>query len=363
MKLALVVGTRPEIIKMAPIVRVCERMGTDFFVLHTGQHYSENMDKVFFEELNLLEPKYNLGVSNVSYSKQVGMMVRETKKVLKDEMPDIVVVQGDTTTVLATALAATKLGIKVAHLEAGLRSHDVRMLEEVNRIATDHISDYLFTPTERAVINLKEEGCVDDKIFQVGNSIVDAVLEHRVIANQNSNILKKIGILSKKYFLITVHRPENVDHKYKLEEFIRALQMLKLKYSEYTLVLPLHPRTRKMIDAFGLSLPTDIRITEPLSYFDSLHLQENARLIITDSGGIQEESCILKIPCVVVRKNTERPESIELGMGVLAGLDTNKIDLAIKKLLLSDISWVNPYGDGTSAVKILDILFKEFNNK
>ena len=362
MKLAIVVGTRPEIIKMAPVVRVCGRMGVNFFILHTGQHYSPNMDRVFFEELNLSEPKYNLGIGNMPYNKQVGRMVIEMKKILEMEKPDAIVIQGDTTTVLAAALAASKSGIKIVHLEAGLRSHDVRMLEEINRIAADHISDYLFTPTERASANLLEEGYGKNNIYKVGNSIVDAVLEHRAIADKKSGILEKLGLLPNKYFLITVHRPENVDYKYKLEEFIRVLEMLKVKYPEYKIVLPLHPRTQKMISAFSLSLPANIKLIEPLAYLDFLKLQANARLVITDSGGVQEESCILKVPCVVARENTERPESVELGMSILAGLDTAQIDSAIKRLLLSDINWVNPYGDGTAAGQMINILIKELNN-
>jgi len=363
MKLAIVVGTRPEIIKMAPIIRECEKNNIDFFILHTGQHYSPEMDKVFFEDLELINSKYNLGIGNVPYNKQVGKMVLGSKEVLQKEMPDLVVVQGDTTSVLSVALAANKLGIKVAHLEAGLRSYDLGMIEEINRITTDHISDFLFTPTKRAEMNLLEEGYTNDNIFTIGNSVVDAVLEHIMIANNKSSILEKLSLVSAKYFLVTMHRPENVDYKQKLEEFIRVLEMLKYKYSDFKIVLSLHPRTEKMISAYNLTLPTGIEITRPLSYLDFLALESKARLIITDSGGVQEEACILKIPCIIMRNNTERPESVELGMSVLSGLSTTKIDSAINSMLLSQIKWSNPYGEGNTANQMINILKEKLSNK
>ncbi|MFA5133810.1 MAG: UDP-N-acetylglucosamine 2-epimerase (non-hydrolyzing), partial [Patescibacteria group bacterium] len=358
------VGTRPEIIKMAPVVRACEKEGVPFFILHSGQHYSQNMDRAFFEELELPQPKYNLGIGNQPHRKQVGMMVKGMTEIFKKENPAAVVLQGDTTTVLAAALAANKLGIKIAHHEAGIRSNDTRMIEETNRVATDHISDFLFTPTKISFNNLIEEGYRAEKINHVGNTIVDAILEHKAMSDSRSNILRLLSVDYKKYFLITAHRPENVDDKHKLEELLRVLEMLKSKYGDYKLVFPLHPRTRKMLDAFQMSLPPEIIITEPLSYFDFIKLEANAQLIITDSGGIQEESCVLRVPCVIIRENTERPEAVELGMNILSGLNASSVDFAVKQLLTKEINWENPFGDGKAAERIVQILkLKLYPNK
>lgn len=354
--LCIVVGTRPEIIKMAPIVRVCEKEGMPFFILHSGQHYSPNMDCAFFAELELPQPKYNLGVGGQPHRKQVGMMVKKMTDIFKQNNPSAVVLQGDTTTVLAAALASSKLGIKIAHLEAGIRSNDTRMIEETNRVSVDHISDFLFTPTKIAFNNLIEEGYAPEKIYHAGNTIVDAVLKHKEMSDSRSNILRILGAEPKKYFLITAHRPENVDNKHNLEELVRIAEMLRSKYGDYKLVFPLHPRTKKMLDAFQLSLPRDVVITEPLPFFDFMKLEANAALIITDSGGIQEESCVLRIPCVIIRENTERPETVELGMNILSGLNVSAVDSAVGELLSKNIKWENPFGDGFAAEKIIKIL-------
>lgn len=361
--IAIVLGTRPEIIKMAPLIRACERHGIPFFILHSGQHYSPAMDKAFFDDLRIAQPKYNLGAGKLSHRRQVGLITKGISEIFKKENPKAIVVQGDTTTVLAAALSASKLGIRVIHLEAGIRSNDIRMIEEANRVTTDHISDVLFAPTRIAVNNLIEEGCGKEKIFFVGNTIVDAVLEHKILADSQSNILRILSLEAKKYFLVTAHRPENVDDRLKLEEFVRMLEMLKDKYEKYKIVLPLHPRTKKMLEAFQLVLPSDIIITEPLSFFDFLKLEANAGIIITDSGGVQEESCVLRVPSVVIRESTERPEAVQLGMNILAGLNSSNVDAAIRNLLCRDIEWKNPFGDGKAGERIARFIKLNFYNK
>ena len=362
MKLAVIVGTRPEIIKMAPVIRACERAGVDFFIIHTGQHYSPKMDVVFFDELSLPAPKYNLGIGNQPHRKQVGLMVKEITKAYKTEKPDIVVVEGDTISVLSGSLAAKNLGIKIAHHEAGLRSHDPSMIEETNRVTTDHISDFLFAPTQEAENNLIEEGCDRNRIHVTGNTIVDAVLDNKKIADQKSCILKKLGLESKKYFLFTAHRSETVDKKETCLLLIDCLKKINIEFPEYRIVYPVHPRTEKMIERFGLKIPQEILTTEPFPYLDFLCLESNARLIITDSGGIQEEACVIKVPCVTIRKNTERPETVSGGMNVLTGLDEHKLAGAVREMLNKEIVWSNPFGDYGVGERIVSLLRQSFNN-
>ncbi len=356
MKLAIIVGTRPEIIKMSSVIRVCQKTGIDFFLLHTGQHYSPNMDKIFFEDLNLPAPKYNLGIGNQPHRMQVGLMVREMTKVFQMEKPDVIVVEGDTISVLASSLAAKNLGIKIAHLEAGLRSHDPSMLEETNRVTADHISDFLFTPTKEAMQNLQEEGADPSKIFLTGNTIVDAVVECRKIAKEKSKILHQLNLKPREYFLFTAHRSETVDRKENCVLLINCLNKLSDDFPEYRIVYPVHPRSLKMFEKFNLSIPPKILITEPLPYLEFIQLQSNAKLVITDSGGVQEEACILKIPCITIRKNTERPETVAGGMNILTGLDARKLSLAVREMLHGEIIWTNPFGEYGVGERIINLL-------
>lgn len=357
MKCAIILGTRPEIIKMAPIVNACNAKNIAYFILHTGQHYSENMDKVFFDDLELPQPTYNLGVGNQPHRKQVGLMTRKMMEIFSVERPDVIIVQGDTISVLAGTLAAKRLGIKVAHHEAGLRSHDPTMIEETNRVTTDHLSDFLFAPTSEAVSNLVEEGYEGKNIYQTGNTIVDAVFYALEIAKKKSVILKTLGLTSQQYILITAHRSENVDKRYNLKNILRGLDECATLHKELTFVYSLHPRTKKMIDEFGLRIPESLTIIEPVAFLDFLMLESNARLIMTDSGGLQEEACILKIPCVTMRLNTERPETVTLGMNVLCGTESETIVSVFREMMdKKDIVWSNPFGDGHAAEKIIDIL-------
>ena len=351
-KLAIILGTRPEIIKMSPIIRACEKTGFDYFILHTGQHYSYEMDKKIFEDLEIKKPKYNLNVGGNEYRKQVGLMIREIIKVLAQEKPEAVLVQGDTNSVLAGALAANKLGIKIGHHEAGLRSHDLTMLEETNRIITDHISDFLFAPTEDALKNLKDEGIADGKAVLTGNTVVDAVFQNLELANKKSNIIKELNLESENYILATAHRAENVDIEKRLKGILEGLALVARDFN-LPIIYPIHPRTLNNIKKFGLDIPSGVRTIEPLGYLDFLQLESKADLIITDSGGLQEEACILKIPCVTIRDNTERPETIKSGANILAGTDPEKILYCSKKMASAPKGWGNPFGDGKAAEKIV----------
>lgn len=361
MKLAIILGTRPEIIKMSPIIRECEKRGVDFFIIHSGQHYSKDMDDVFFEELELPIPKYNLGVGAHPYRKQIGMMVKEFYNILIKKKADFAIVQGDTNTVLAGALAANKAGIKLAHHEAGLRSHDLRMLEEINRITTDHISDYLFAPTKDAIKNLIEEGIPKHKIFHSGNTIVDAVNQNLEIANKKVNIIKKLNLEKNNYILVTAHRAENVDKVRSLKGILEGISLVQ-KHFNLSLIYPIHPRTKKRVKEFNLDIPRNITLTKPLGFLEFLQLEANAKLILTDSGGLQEEACTLKVPCVTLRESTERPETVKQGINIIAGTDAEKILGCAKKIIENNKNWDNPFGDGKAAEKILSTLLKENKN-
>ncbi len=354
MTIAIILGTRPEIIKMAPVIRECQRRGLDHSIIHTGQHYSYQMDRIFFEQLELPQPDHNLDVGSGNHGEQTGRILADLEAVLMAERPDVVLVQGDTNTVMAGALAASKLHIKVGHVEAGLRSYDRSMPEEINRVVADHISDYCFAPTEISRANLLKEGIAEEKIHVTGNTIVDSVYQNLEIAMRKVNILADLGLEPKGYFLVTAHRQENVDNKERLGEIIRGLEMVKSEFG-LTVVFPVHPRTRKMVESFEFELD-GIRAIEPLGFLEFLQLEAGARLALTDSGGVQEEACILGVPCVTLRENTERPETLDVGANVLAGTVSQRIMDGARNMLEAGESWKNPFGDGNAGQRIIQIL-------
>jgi len=354
MKVAVVLGTRPEIIKFSPIIREFERLGLDYFVLHTGQHYSYNMDRVFFEQLELPEARYNLDVGSGSHAEQTGKMLIGVEKVLVSERPSIVLVEGDTNTVLAGALAAVKLGIKVGHVEAGLRSYDRQMPEEINRILADHCSDMLFAPTEKSKQILLGEGIAAEKIFVTGNTIVDAVYQNLDIAKRKVNVLEELDVEADGYFLVTVHRQENVDNEKRFRGILEGLELVNKEFG-LPVIYPIHPRARKQLKAFGIAV-NGVRIVDPLDYLSFLILESNARLVLTDSGGVQEETCILGVPCVTLRYNTERPETLEVGSNVLAGTEPDEIAKKVDFMLNKGRGWPNPFGDGKAGQRIVELL-------
>ncbi len=356
MKIAVILGTRPEIIKLSPIIRELERRQADYFILHTGQHYSYNLDKVFFEQLKLAHVKYNLEVGSGSHAEQTAKILIGVEKVLQEESPDIILVEGDTNSVLAGALAATKLHIEVGHVEAGLRSYDRQMPEEINRILTDHCSDYLFAPSEKARKTLLSEGIPESKIFVTGNTIVDAIYQNLEIARESGNSLTALGIKPKEYFLATIHRQENVDS---LTRFAPILEGLNAVATEFHLpvIYPIHPHSRKRMNEFNLK-PQKVTLLEPVDFLSFLELESNARLILTDSGGVQEEACIIGVPCVTLRDSTERPETIEVGANILAGTSSDKVLECLQLMLSRQNTWVNPFGDGKAGERIVGIIME-----
>ncbi|MEA3488629.1 MAG: UDP-N-acetylglucosamine 2-epimerase (non-hydrolyzing) [Euryarchaeota archaeon] len=353
-KIAIVLGTRPEIIKMSPVIRECTKRAVDYFILHTGQHYTYNLDNVFFEQLELPDAKYNLDVGSGSHGAQTGTILREIENVLIQEKPDVVLVEGDTNTVLAGALAATKLHIKVGHVEAGLRSYDRTMPEEINRVLADHCSDYLFAPTEKSKQILLGEGIPTARIVVTGNTVVDAVYQNLSICEGRTNPLHELGLVSGEYFLATAHRQENVDLKARFESIISGLEQVAGAF-ELPVIYPIHPRSRKMMDRFGLK-STGILFIDPVDYLSFLQLESKAKLVLTDSGGVQEETCILNVPCVTLRDNTERPETLEVGSNILAGTKAETILAATTEMLGRTVNWANPFGDGSASEKIIGVL-------
>jgi len=345
---------------MSPIIRELEKRNADYFIIHTGQHYSWNMDKVFFEQLKLPNAQCNLEVGSGSHAEQTAKILTGIEKVLIAEKPDVILVQGDTNTVLAGALAAAKLHIKIGHVEAGLRSFDRQMPEEINRILTDHCSDYLFAPTEKAKNILIGEGILESKIFLTGNTIVDAVYQNLEIAYDNENILNNLGLHPKHYFLVTVHRQENVDDRIRFGSILRALDDLTSKY-HLPIVYPVHPRSGKMMKEFNLNFQK-ITLIEPVDFLNFLQLEKNARLILTDSGGVQEEGCILGVPCVTLRDNTERPETIDVGANILAGTSPEKILECCETMQKKISDWRNPFGDGKAGERIVMAINEEVSD-
>jgi len=362
-KIAIVLGTRPEIIKMAPVIRACQKRKIDFFILHSGQHYDHNMDAIFFKELELPKPKYNLHVGSKTFGQHVGIMMKGMKKIFLKEMPNAVIVQGDTITVLMGALAAKKWDIPVAHVEAGLRSHDMSMPEEVNRILTDHISEFLFCPTVDSIKNVKIEGLNADYYSLTGNTIVDAVEQSIEIANRKVDVIKKLKLKPKKYILLTTHRAENTNDKERLAGILKGFELVAKHHPEYKVIFSMHPRTRNKIQEHELSVSSKIHVMEPVGFLEFLQLEQNAALVVTDSGGLQEECSILHVPVVTVRDNTERPESIQAGMNILAGANPDKILACAETMLSRNIQWKPVFGDGHAGEKIVDELAAQIKKR
>jgi UDP-N-acetylglucosamine 2-epimerase (non-hydrolysing) len=371
MKIAFIFGTRPEIIKVAPIIRECIKRNIDFITIHSGQHYTYELDKIFFEELELPMPNYNLNIkSKVPFrqGEHTGRILIEVENIILEEKPDILLVHGDTNTALSGALISRKISttkhstgrfVYVGHIEAGLRSYDPLMTEEINRVICDHLSNFLFCPTSTAMNNALKEGINKEKIFLTGNTVVDSVYQNLGIAKQRTDVLKKIELREKEYILVTVHRQENVDVKEKLTDIMKGLGLV---YNHFGLpvVYPMHPRTKKIIEKFGISIPDGINVIPPLGFLEFLQLEFNAKIILTDSGGVQEESCILNVPCVTLRDNTERPETIGIGSNIVAGTDPENMLSACKKMMSNERkNWTVPFGDGKASEKILDILLTQ----
>jgi len=354
MALSIILGTRPEIIKMSPIIRLCKKKSIPHYILHSGQHYDYEMDETFFLNLDLPQPKFNLKVGSGTHAEQTGKIMLGIENIIRNEDTKLIFVEGDTNTVLAGALTASKLLIKIGHVEAGLRSFDRTMPEEINRIVADHLSDILFAPTEESKGNLLKEGIDEKKIHITGNTIVDSIRQNLIIAKRESKILEKLSLKKKKYIVATAHRAENVDDVNKLQGILLGLHQVS-EQLDIPVIYPMHPRTKKMMNLYKLKT-NYTKIISPLGYLDFLLLLSKAKLILTDSGGVQEEACVLKIPCLTLRENTERPETIKVGANKLVGTTPKRILEGAKKMIEVEPKWKNPFGDGHSAEKIMSII-------
>jgi UDP-GlcNAc3NAcA epimerase len=364
-RIATVVGARPQFIKAAVVSRaVADRPGISEVLIHTGQHFDENMSEVFFREMSIPPPRYHLGIRAGSHGEQTGRMLMAIEAVLLESAPDCVLVYGDTNSTLAGALAAVKLHIPVAHVEAGLRSFNRRMPEEINRILTDHASDILFAPTEHGVRNLLAEGVRPEAIRLVGDVMYDAALYYGSRAAAESRVLVDLGLERMSYALATVHRAENTDHPERLESILEALTLLS---GELPVVLPLHPRTRKILDQHGITLPVGdrLRVIEPVSYLDMIQLEQHAALILTDSGGVQKEAFFHRVPCITLREETEWSELVELGWNRLAPptLPAARIAAAARESLFSRGEEAQPYGRGKTAQAIVETLLAVYGQR
>jgi len=382
MKVVTIVGARPQFIKAAAVTRAVQRYNQrcrfnrrlQEILIHTGQHYDYLMDKIFFEELDLPKPNYHLGVGSGSHGRQTGMMLERIEAVLVKEKPEVVVVYGDTNSTLAGALSAAKLNIPVAHVEAGLRSFNRTMPEEINRLLTDHLSTFLFCPTDQAVRNLLREGIKDGKgkmVKKVGDVMYDSILYYSEVAEKKSTILKDLNLYfstpnselkTQNYYLATLHRAENTDDPKRLESILKALNEIG---RNTPIVLPLHPRTKKMIETYHLfSEFKNIKFIEPVSYLNMLKLEKNAKAILTDSGGVQKEAYWLKVPCLTLREETEWVETIKSGWNVLVGIGVKRI---VKEVSHTEkrrryLKGNRVFGDGKASQKIVQILIRHLVN-
>jgi UDP-N-acetylglucosamine 2-epimerase len=346
--IASIVGARPQFIKSAPVSRALASVFKEIFI-HTGQHHDYGMSEVFFYEMKMCTPDFNLGIGGGSHGEQTGKMLIELEKIFNEVKPDCVLVYGDTNSTLAGALAAAKAQIPLAHVEAGLRSYNRAMPEEINRVLTDHISTLLFCPTDAAVENLAKEG-IEKGVRHVGDVMADALLHNLGLARTKSKIMDQLGLEKGRYALATVHRASNADDKENMRLILSAFGSLSSQ-----VIFPVHPRTRKMMREWGISVNSNVKMIEPVGYFDMLTLQENANCILTDSGGVQKEAYLVGVRCITLREETEWVETVNAGWNRLAGVD-------VKKILDNFESWFPQaermplYGDGHAAGQICEIL-------
>lgn len=360
MKITLVAGARPNFMKIAPIVHAIkklnetENLGVEFRLIHTGQHYDAKLSDSFFVDLNIPQPDANLEVGSASHAVQTANIMIKFEQELIDNPTDLVLVVGDVNSTMACTIVAKKMNIKVAHVEAGLRSYDMEMPEEINRLVTDSIADYFFTTTQDAGLNLKKAGIAEKDIFFVGNTMIDT-LAANLSKLEQPEIYKNENLSENKYIILTLHRPSNVDDKDKLKELLDFIASLS---KGIKLIFPVHPRTRAKME--GLEIPSSLTLTEPMRYLEFIYLVKNAFCVVTDSGGIQEETTWLSVPCMTLRENTERPETVSIGTNELLGFNKPEIEKAFAKLL-SD-NWkkgqIPELWDGNTAERIV----KQINN-
>lgn len=368
MRIVNVVGARPNFMKIAPLMaEYRQHPQIEPLLVHTGQHYDEKMSELFFNQLDIPKPDINLEVGSASHAVQTAEIMKRFEPVILEKKPDLVLVVGDVNSTIACALVATKLGVQVAHVEAGLRSFDRQMPEEINRVLTDAISDYLFVSEPSGLKNLRAEGIADDKIFLVGNVMIDTLM-HNLAAAGLSSIMEELGVREKEYAVVTLHRPANVDDPAILQSFLEVLGVIG---ERLPIIFPIHPRTRQNLERWGFKgLVSEINndhtgqrqpgiwITSPMSYLDFLKLMAHAKVVLTDSGGIQEETTILKVPCLTLRDNTERPITITRGSNILAGTDPEAILTHFRRVMdgVNQNSQLPDLWDGSAATRIVNIL-------
>lgn len=364
MKIVSVVGARPNFIKISPLIQeMAKYPALKTCLVHTGQHYDREMDRVFFEDLSVPEPDVNLEVGSGTHAYQTAEIMKAIEPVFAREKPDLVLVVGDVNSTLAAGLTAAKMHIPIAHIEAGLRSFDKEMPEEINRLLTDHISGFLFVTEEAGARNLRKEGIPSSKVFLVGNVMIDVLIKNRPRIDKRK-VLTRLGLEPSSYGLLTLHRPSNVDEKDTLRKILRLMAEIT---ASFPLVFPIHPRTRKRLKEFGLLKEINgiegLKKCEPLGYLDFLKLMSEAKFVITDSGGIQSETTFLGVPCLTLRSTTEHLASIKIGTNLLVGLDQDKVIQGVRKALSTPGQKPPevPYWDGRAAQRILSILSRHFS--
>jgi len=366
-KILLIAGARPNFMKIAPLMKEFKKYKSyfDVFLVHTGQHYDFEMSEVFFKNLDIPKPDIYLGVGSGSHAVQTAKIMIAFEKVVLKEKPDLIIVVGDVNSTLACSLVASKLKVKIAHVEAGLRSFDRTMPEEINRVLTDSLSDYLFVSEESGLKNLRKEGIDSKKVYFVGNVMIDTLMNSRAKIGK-SNILKKLKLIPNTYCVLTLHRPGNVDSESSLREIYHILEAISEKIK---IIYPIHPRTQKMLKIHNFldkfqGLPNFLMI-KPLGYIDFIKLVKESKFVLTDSGGIQEETTVLKIPCLTMRENTERPVTIKEGTNTLAGKDKYRILKTIRRILGSKYKKgkIPEFWDGSTAKRIVKILFQKMRSK
>lgn len=353
-----VVGTRPEIIKVAPVVRASAENHVANKMVHTGQHYSYELDSLIFEDLALPIPEYNLKIGSGSHAEETAKALVGLEVFFKEHHPQLVLVQGDTNSALAGALAASKLQIPVGHIEAGLRSFDRKMPEEKNRVLIDHVSDILFAPTRVSAENLAREGIPETRTVITGNTIVDAVnLGLHILEAKSKERITRGSEVDDGFLLMTLHREENVDNRERLTKILNGVSLASSKLDKIVL-FPAHPRTVRRIKQYDIDVPDSVHLTQPNGYLNFLRLEKEADLILTDSGGVQEEACILGVPCVTLRDSTERPETVKVGANYLSGNDPTEIANATEIMNNAPRHWENPFGDGKAGVRIVKAILQ-----
>ena len=354
-EILLVAGARPNFMKVAPLLEVLRRRGKlPCALVHTGQHYDPGMSDVFFHELGMPMPDVHLGVGSDSHARQTARIMTSFEAVVVERHPGAVLVVGDVNSTVACALVCAKMGIQVIHVEAGLRSGDRTMPEEINRLVTDQLSDFLFTPSEDAAPNLLREGIDPAKIHFVGNVMIDTLLRHLPLADQ-STVLERLGLAPRGYVALTLHRPSNVDDAGSLGRLLEGLSRLP---ADLPIAFPVHPRTRERLAAMGAALPASLLLMDPLGYLDFMKLVKEARFVLTDSGGIQEETTVLGIPCLTLRSNTERPVTVTEGTNILVGSDMNRMLEEAARILAGHAKQggIPRYWDGRASERIADVL-------